>query len=70
MPTYLSVSDVARLLGAKPRVISDLFYRRELPDGRCPIIGGRRLIPEDCIDEIAAALARRCRRISRMGGLR
>jgi hypothetical protein len=37
-------------------VISDLFYSRRLDDARCPIIGGRRLIPEDYISEIKEVL--------------
>ena len=56
--TYLSVSQAARRLNARPRDISDLFYRRQLRDDLCPIVGGRRLIPEDYLDMIAAGLAR------------
>lgn len=58
MEDYFSVSDVARRLGACPKDISDLFYRRELRDDRCPIIGGRRLIPESYVPEIERALRR------------
>jgi hypothetical protein len=58
MENYFSVSDVARRLGATPRDISDLLYRRELRDDLCPIIGGRRLIPESYIHQIEAALMR------------
>ena len=42
---YLSVSDAARELNVKPRILSDLLYHRVLRDDVCPIIGGRRLIP-------------------------
>ena len=62
---HLSVSDVARRLGATPRDISDLFYRRELRDDLCPIIAGRRLIPESYVDEIEAALTRYHRRMAK-----
>ena len=55
---HLSVSEAARRLKARPRDISDLFYRRRLRDDLCPIVGGRRLIPEDYLDMIAAALDR------------
>lgn len=55
---HLSVSEAARRLGARPRDISDLFYRRELRDDLCPIVGGRRLIPEDYLDMIGAGLRR------------
>jgi len=56
--THLSVSEAARRLGARPRDISDLFYRRRLRDDLCPIVAGRRLIPEDYLDMVAAALRR------------
>lgn len=55
---HLSVLEAARRLGARPRDISDLFYRRELRDDLCPMVGGRRLIPEDYIDRISTALRR------------
>jgi hypothetical protein len=54
----LSVSDVARQLGANPKDISDLLYRRELRDDVCPIVAGRRLIPTDYLAEVEAALRR------------
>jgi len=53
---YLSVSEAARRLGARPRDISDLFYRRRLSDESCPIVGGRRLIPESLLSVIEMAL--------------
>jgi len=55
---HLSVSEVARRLGARPRDISELFYRRQLSDERCPIVGGRRLIPESYLVVIGMALRR------------
>jgi hypothetical protein len=55
---YLSVSEAARRLGAKPKDISDLFYRRALRDDLCPIVAGRRLIPDDYLDIIRLALKR------------
>jgi hypothetical protein len=60
---YLSVSDAARRLGARPKDISDLFYQRLLRDDLCPIVAGRRLIPEDYLDLIAQALKRAGRRL-------
>ncbi len=56
---YLSVSDAARELGAKPKHISDLLYQRELRDDLCPIIAGRRLIPRGYLPEILKALIKR-----------
>lgn len=64
MEAYLSVSEVARMLGTRPKDISDLLYQRELRDDLCPIVAGRRLIPETYVDEIAAALRRRCVRLA------
>jgi len=53
---HLSVSQAARRLNARPRDISDLFYRRRLRDDLCPIVAGRRLIPEDYLGMIALVL--------------
>ncbi len=53
---YHTVSQAARRWGITPRLISDLFYSRRLDDSRCPIIGGRRLIPEDYLPEIEVIL--------------
>ncbi len=60
-----SVSIVARKLcnewgiKVRPRTISDLFYARELDDDRCPIVGGRRLIDDEYLPEIARLLRRK-----------
>ena len=56
---HVTVAEVARTLDVRPRDISDLFYQRVLDAKRCPIVGGRRLIPEDYVSVIEAALARR-----------
>lgn len=54
---YLTVSEIARRFGVRPRLISDLFYSRVLDDGRCPVLAGRRMIPEDYLPTIASMLA-------------
>jgi hypothetical protein len=54
----LFVSDAARRLGANPKDITDLFYRRVLRDDLAPIIGGRRIIPEEMLPVIHMALKR------------
>jgi hypothetical protein len=65
MPDLLTVSQVARELSGdladtiRPRDISTLFYERVLNDARCPIVGGRRLIPREYLATIAAELQRR-----------
>ena len=58
MAQYLTVSEVARQLGATPRDVSDLFYARKLRDDLCPVTGGRRLIPPSYVPTIRAALQR------------
>lgn len=63
----ITVSEAARLLGAKPRDISDLFYSRELSDDLAPIVGGRRLIPRKILPTIRWALKRNGRRVSEPG---
>lgn len=64
MQNQLSVSEVARRIGAKPKDISDLFYQRELRDDLCPIIAGRRIIPESYLDMIRMALKRHGRPVT------
>jgi hypothetical protein len=56
MGEFLTVSETARPWGIPPRLISDLFYARKLDDSRCPIVGGRRLIPRDYVAQVKAAL--------------
>jgi hypothetical protein len=57
MPQFVFVSEAAsRIAGARPKDISDLFYLRKLDSGRCPVVGGRRLIPEDYLPEIERVL--------------
>jgi hypothetical protein len=53
---HITVSEAARAWDIPPRTISDLFYARRLDDRRCPIVGGRRLIPHDYLPVIAEAL--------------
>ena len=57
--SYLTVSEVARRLHVRPRAVSDLFYQRALSDERCPVVGGRRLIPRDYLPAVAGALRQR-----------
>ncbi len=54
--TLLSVSDVARELGCRPRDVSDAFYNRLLDEGRIRIVAGRRLIPLEYVPEIRQVL--------------
>ncbi len=54
--SHMTVSEAARKIGANPKDISDLFYRRLLRDDAAPIVGGRRLIPDDYLDIVRSAL--------------
>jgi hypothetical protein len=60
-----TVSEAARELTdrlgvvVRPRDISTLFYGRHLSDARCPILGGRRMIPRDYLPAIEGALRER-----------
>ena len=63
--TYLSVGQVAQRLAErygerrlKPADITQLFYGGRLPGDDCPIVSGRRLVPEDHLDAIAVELRR------------
>jgi hypothetical protein len=57
MANFVFVSEASRRIpGSCPKDISVLFYLRKLDDARCPIVGGRRLIPEDYLPEIERAL--------------
>ena len=45
-----------RIPGARPTDISDLFYLRKLDEAHGPVVGGRRLIAENDVPLIEAAL--------------
>ena len=65
MSDYTTVGGAAREVAdrvgvnVRPRDITDLFYKRLLPDDRCPVLGGRRLIPHDLVPVIEAKLRER-----------
>jgi hypothetical protein len=43
-----------------------LFYQRVLDDDRCPIVGGRRLIPAEYLPTIRAALVKAGREVAEL----
>jgi hypothetical protein len=56
MPSFFSVSALARRFGVAPRKISDLFYSRRLSDEICPVVDGRRIIPAAYVSSVESAL--------------
>ena len=57
--TYLGVGSIAYRLGVRPHQVTALFYERRLRDDLCPIVSGRRIIPESYVPFIAAELRRK-----------
>lgn len=55
----MSVGECARRLGTLPRHISNGLYFGTIDDTFCPLVGGRRIIQEEAIPVIRAALLRR-----------
>jgi hypothetical protein len=56
MAPFLTVSETARLIGARPRDISDAFYARQLDDTLCPLAGRVRLIPSGYVPTVREVL--------------
>lgn len=58
----LFVGEVAKVVSQRlgrdvsPREITDLFYRRIMPDEMGPVVGGRRLIRREAVDLIILLL--------------
>lgn len=65
----MCVGDVARLLGVRPSQITALFYERRLRDDLCPIVGGRRIIPQNYVEVIAMELRRKGIRVLKVPAL-
>ena len=65
MAKFFGVSGAARELKdqygeeVNPRDITNLFYLGKLDDGRCPVVSGRRLIPDDYLPVIRRVLRKR-----------
>lgn len=52
----LTPSQAARKLGCSPPDVSQVFYRRLLPDSAAPIVGRTRQIPEALLPQLAEKL--------------
>ena len=59
MPDFITISELSRRYHVAPRKISDLFYSRTLADDVCPIISGRRVVPQSYIPEVERVLRER-----------
>jgi hypothetical protein len=59
----LFASEVAAVVGHRlgravsPREVTDLFYRKKVPDELGPVVGGRRVIKVEAVDLITRLLA-------------
>ena len=53
---FFTVSEIARILQIPPRKISDALYQRRIPDDKCQVVGGRRLIPISLLPQIKEVL--------------
>ena len=53
-----TVGQIAKQCGVAPWRVSHLFYSGKLRDDLCPIVSGRRLIPDDYVPHVVAALKR------------
>jgi hypothetical protein len=53
---FLSVGEVAEMLDLPPRIVTNALYDGRLDAARCPIVGGRRLIPSGYVPEIRRIL--------------
>jgi hypothetical protein len=65
MAKFFGASGAARELKdqygeeVSPRDITNLFYLGKLDDQRCPVVSGRRLIPDDYLPVIQKVLLER-----------
>ncbi|MGL4943692.1 MAG: hypothetical protein ACRC46_10940 [Thermoguttaceae bacterium] len=55
---HLGISEAATVLNARPRDITNAFYNRQLRTDLCPVVSGRRIIPESYLTLIAQQLRR------------
>lgn len=55
---YYGAGEVARLFGVPPQAISNLLYRDRFHGDLCPLVAGRRVVPEEHLDKIESALRR------------
>lgn len=57
-----NVGEVANMIGVSPQSLTSAFYNRQLDVSRCPVVGGRRMIPAEYVPEIVALMKTRRKR--------
>lgn len=63
-----TVGEIAKRYGVQPWRITQLFYAGKLRDDLCPILSGRRFIPDDYVPQVVAALKRQGVRVQNREG--
>jgi hypothetical protein len=59
MGEFVFVGEAARELGIGPHDLAVALYTGRVPSDRCPVVGGRRLIPREVLPELRKALEER-----------
>jgi hypothetical protein len=59
MSRFFAISQIARRLGIDPGVLSNGLYRGWIDSTQCPLVGNRRLIPEEAVAGIRETLVQR-----------
>lgn len=60
--SFTTITAVARKIPCNPKDISDAFYRRQLSNEECPMIGNRRLIPTSYVPTIRRLMKEKAKR--------
>jgi len=55
---YFLTGELAKRWGILPKIITDCFYQGKLRDDICPVVSGRRIIPDWYIEHIERVLRR------------
>lgn len=59
MPDFVGVADAARRIGARRVDVSKVIYDGAIREDLAPLVGGRRLVRVDALEQVRAALVRR-----------
>lgn len=58
MQDHLTVGEAAKRLKRSPSAVTMAIYRRPDEFGDCPMVGGRRMIPEERLKDLRRILAK------------